>query len=446
VVYGVLQFAGFWRIVSAFALALILFCLVITQTRAVWVAIAAATLLVIIFLNAFIKRHQLTPEQIVFLRRRLVQTALIAVVMVSAAGFSHSRQTATNSKVQRTFERPRSSVDERLRLWRKSLEMIKEHPVLGVGLGHWKIWLPHYGVSGMRSETGFVHFQRPHNDFIWVLAESGPLGLLAYLSIFAMAGFYVYKIWQPPAALDAKIFSLLMFFGIAGYLVIACFDFPKERIEHTILLMLMLAAVTSIYHQTHPLSNTTISTSALLSLFLFSGILSSSAIAVGWVRLNSEIHTKKALAAREAGDWPTVIAEIDRGNSPLAAMDPMATPLSWYRGTANFSLSRLDDAFADFQEAYAIHPYHIHVLNNLATCYELKGNHEQAIEHYNQALAISPRFEDALINLSVVYYYQKKYAQARQTLLLCDSTSANPKIPAYMQAITAQLAKRNSLK
>jgi len=444
-IYGFLQFAGFWRIMSAFALALISFCLVITQTRAVWVAVAAAALMTFVFLVVCLKKLKLTQEQIIFLRRRLVQTALIAVVMVSAAGFSHSRQTATNYKVQRTFERPRSSVDERLRLWRKSLAMIKEHPVLGVGLGHWKIWLPHYGVSGMRSETGFVHFQRPHNDFIWVLAESGPLGLLAYLSIFAMVSFYVYKIWQQPSALDANIFSLLMFFGIAGYLVIACFDFPKERIEHTILSMLMLAAVTSIYHQTSPLSNTTISTSTLLSLLLFSGMLSLSAIAVGWLRLNAEIHTKKALAAREAGDWPAVIAEIDQGNSSLAPMDPMATPLSWYRGTANFSLNRLDDAFSDFQEAYAIHPYHIHVLNNLATCYELRGDHEQAVAYYNKALAISPRFEDALINLSVVYYYQKKYAQARQTLLLCDSTSANPKIPAYMQAITAKLAQKDSL-
>jgi len=444
--YGFLQFAGFWRIMSAGALALISFCLVITQTRAVWVAIAAATLLVIIFLIIFIKRLQLAPEQIVFLRCRLVQTALLAAVMVSAAGFSHSRQTATNYKVQRTFERPRSSVDERLLLWRKSLEMIKEHPLLGVGVGHWKIWLPHYGVSGMRSEMGFIHFQRPHNDFIWVWAESGPLGLAIYLSIFLIVFFYIYKIWRQASALDAKIFSLLMFFGIAGYLVIACFDFPKERIEHTILLMLMLAAVTSIYHQTHPLSNTTISASALLSLFLFSGILSLSAIAVGWLRLNSEIHTKKALAAREAGDWPAVIAELDQGNSPLAAMDPMATPLSWYRGAANFSLNRIDEAFEDFQQAYAIHPYHLHVLNNLATCYELKGDHEQAIAYYNQALAISPRFEEVLINLSVVYYYQKKYAQARQTLLRCDSTSANPKIPAYMQAITAQLTKRDSLK
>jgi len=445
-IYGFLQFAGFWRSASACALALISFCVVITQTRAVWVAIAAAAaLMVIVFFIVFKKNFKLAPEQSVFFRRRLLQTTLLAIGVVCAAGFSHSRQTAANYKVQRTFERPRSSVDERLRLWGKSLEMIGEHPLLGVGLGHWKIWLPHYGVSGMRSETGLVHFQRPHNDFIWVLAESGPLGLLAYLSIFTIVSFYVYKIWRQSSALDAKIFCLLMFFGIAGYLVIACFDFPKERIEHTILLMLMLAAVTSIYHQTHPLSNTTISAPALLSLFLFSGILSSSAIAVGWVRLNAEIHTKKALAARETGDWPAVIAEIDKGNSPFAAMDPMATPLSWYRGTANFSLKRIDDAFADFQQAYAIHPYHLHVLNNLATCYELKGDHEQAIAHYNQALAISPRFEDALINLSVVYYYQKKYAQARQTLLLCDSTSANPKIPTYMRAINAKLAQRDSL-
>ena len=35
-----------------------------------------------------------------------------------------------------------------------------------------------------------IFFQRPHNDFIWVLSESGTLGLLPYMAILGVAIFY----------------------------------------------------------------------------------------------------------------------------------------------------------------------------------------------------------------------------------------------------------------
>ena len=66
-----------------------------------------------------------------------------------------------------------------------------------------------------------------------------------------------------------------------------------------------------------------------LSLLLF-------AITVGYIRLNAEIHTKRALGARSAQNWPMVISEIDKGYSVFATLDPMSTPLQWYRGEANF--------------------------------------------------------------------------------------------------------------
>ena len=80
------------------------------------------------------------------------------------------------------------SLKERLTLWTKSLSMVKEAPLLGVGLGQWKIALPLYGRIEKYeiSDRGIkeIIFQRPHNDYVWVLSEIGVLGLTFYLSIY----------------------------------------------------------------------------------------------------------------------------------------------------------------------------------------------------------------------------------------------------------------------
>jgi tetratricopeptide (TPR) repeat protein len=80
-------------------------------------------------------------------------------------------------------------------------------------------------------------------------------------------------------------------------------------------------------------------------------------------------------------------------------------------------LGRIEEARSDFLKAQTDHPYHIHVLNNLGTCYAKLLNFEKAVEYYNRALALSPRFEQAILNLGAVYFQMAKYSQARELLL-----------------------------
>ena len=124
---------------------------------------------------------------------------------------------------------------------------------------------------------------------------------------------------------------------------------------------------------------------------------------VGIVRFKSEIHTRHALAARHLNYWDLVIREIDRANSWFYTLDPASTPLMWYKGMANFSQGRRAQALDDFKKAHQHHPNHIHVLNNLGTCYALLQHPEKAIEFYRKALEISPGFKRSLINLRTVH-------------------------------------------
>ena len=75
-------------------------------------------------------------------------------------------------------DRPEST---RVRLWQTSIKMIKAKPIWGVGLGNFGQLFDRYRVEGIYDTT--CH---PHNDFLNVAVNSGLLGLLAYLSIWAV--------------------------------------------------------------------------------------------------------------------------------------------------------------------------------------------------------------------------------------------------------------------
>ncbi len=69
----------------------------------------------------------------------------------------------------------------RIRLWQTSWNMIKDKPIWGIGLGNFSQLFNQYKVEGK-----YDNYSHPHNDFLNVAVNSGLLGLLAYLYLWAV--------------------------------------------------------------------------------------------------------------------------------------------------------------------------------------------------------------------------------------------------------------------
>jgi tetratricopeptide (TPR) repeat protein len=303
------------------------------------------------------------------------------------------------------------TLKERLWLWQTTLKMAADHPVFGVGRGRWRIEFPAYaGKQTFRfydAEQREIIFQRPHNDYLWVLAENGVIGLSLYLAIFATLLFYGFKTMRHAEDSNLKVMAGCMSFGLVGYMVIAFFSFPKERIVHSVLFMLIAACIITGYHKAFPTARK-LPRNLVVSLGFIALPMLAFCIFVGGIRLNSEIHTRRALDARQKGDWHTVIAEIDQAESPFYQLDPTAMPVMWYRGVAHFSRGELESALSDFQAAYQAHPNQIHVLNNLASTYAGIGDYDKAMSYYRQALVLCPDFTVSRDNLALLSLYLEK--------------------------------------
>ena len=101
----------------------------------------------------------------------------------------------------------------------------------------------------------------------------------------------------------------------------------------------------------------------------------------------------------------------------------MATPVLYYRGFALYHAGRSDEAKKILELAHSQHTWHIHVLNLLAGINVNTNNNEKALELYNEALEISPDFEEALVNKTIVLLNLKRTEEAWQTINKLDKDS-----------------------
>lgn len=443
--YAAMEFRIHWKIISAISVVSIL--TLVLFSRLAMLVSTTVTIFALLLLYIFGK-SSISKETKAYISKWFLYILIVSVVAGTIFGCLYVRTNSITSLMDRldyVFHPTYKKNETRIMMWRQTLELAQDNPICGVGAGNWKISFPSYGIEDLgQSMFKTEYYVRPENDYVWTLSEIGILGFGFYLSIFGIIFWYIFKILNSHTDANNKLLSILMFFGFVGYMVFSCFTFPRERIFHSMFLLLMMAVVISIYHRSFGKQGD-ISRLLMFVLAIPCLCLLLSAIYIGHARLTAEIHTKRAFAARKAKVWPAVISEIDKGYSVFATLDPMSTPLKWYRGEANFLLNNIPEALEDFKEAYKAHPYHIHVLNNLATCYEMTGNHNLAINYYNKALEIYPEFEDALINLGATYYNSGRYEEAYETLLRCNPNTQNPKLEKYLKSVKKMLDKKGGV-
>jgi len=413
---------GIGRWVCAAALIVSIYVILICTTRAVWLAATVGGAAVWLA-SRLIKPAGETPQAAKPVARTIILASNIAVAVFLI--------TFATGKIEL-----RTTDSHRLMVWDKTAGMIADHPLLGVGIGNWRLVYPAYGLEKTLPEmaSGELHFQRPHNDYLWIWAETGIIGLLACLTIFIAAAIYIIDILRRPQEPNSRRLAQAMLFGVAGYMVIAAVDFPREKVVPAVYLMFMLATLsshrstlTAIPVRAFRLSPRLAAATAIMLALIAGG--------VGFSRMNAEWHVRQALLARAAANWERVIAEIDLADQRYYTVDAASTPLYWYRGVANSALGRLGEAATDFQRALDVHPYHIVTLNDLASCRAKLGDDEQAIALYRRALSLSPGFAEARVNLAASLYNTGRFDEAASTLAQFDEKNQNKTVSEYKQLI-----------
>jgi O-antigen ligase len=325
----------------------------------------------------------------------------------------------------------RSNVDKRLAFWSNTADMIQEHPVLGVGAGNWKLLFPKYGLSAVDHSTmqGITHIQRPHNDYLWVWAESGPLGLFFYVALFILPIFQIIKNLRNSESNEIRILNYFAFMAIAAYAIFSFSDFPLERAPHTALFFTAIALVYS-------------SASAEAKTFkapwlpMVAGGLTLLALWVCYQRWQGEKDTVAVLEANAQQNARAIIPAAQKAHNPFYNLDPYANPLYYYEALGYQFSKKPQEALQRAKWAQEDAPYNILVFNAYANIYNALGQKNKALQYLDTALAISPKYEMAILLKANILMEQKRYPDALAALNFYPTRSNNER---YLRALATAL-------
>jgi tetratricopeptide (TPR) repeat protein len=325
-----------------------------------------------------------------------------------------------------------NSVFERIFLWRSAIKMGEENPVMGVGLSNWKIMWPKYGVSGANFlSSGVMHYEHPHNEFLLLYSETGILGLCLFLSIFIAVFLAAIKIFRKTENADDRKYILIFSTGIFSFLVISNFGYPFHRPFSAILLMLLIGLILKIGNKNVDVRISPINKAAIVVCFL----LTIFHLRISAMRLEGEFYMQKALTEQTRGRFERMLKQIHLAENKYYQLDGTGTPLNWYKGFAH-NYSDGDSMLYYFLKAEIQNPYHIQVISDIGAIYENSGNHKEAINYFNKAVSIFPRYYEGHFNLAIAYY---NLNQPQKALIEINKESSVD--PSYQRAMFAILQK-----
>lgn len=285
----------------------------------------------------------------------------------------------------------------RTAVWGNTFNMIADHPLVGVGLGGWQFAYPLYD-RGDQITTN-VSPQRPHNDLLWLLAETGIVGLLLYgwLLLTVVQRVLVTRPEHTPIVIGLAL-------GITGYLVHSCFSYPLERIAASSFVWFSIGAISSLSSEGEHRSKQSWSRFLPLPLVgvgVLSAVLTTERIRFDW-------HYAKAVEAWRRSDWSSVVQTAEAA----LAVGPLDFRAYQLLGAGYQQIGQADRALAAYSASMTYHPNEGH--RPLGDLLVQMGRPAEAVDHYRREVDLYPDALDTRVSLVRALGAAEDWAGMRQ--------------------------------
>ena len=222
--------------------------LVLSRSRAAWLAVAASA--VILAVPLFASRRYWTGHNV---GGRVARLALVAVVGACAAIALPNRLNWHSDSPY--LDSARGMVDYktgsgrgRLEQYVNSMRMAGSNPVFGVGPGNWPVRYVRFAPPGDPSiaEDGMTANPWPSSDWAAFVSERGGVATLALLGVFATLFVRSLRRWSELDGSDAVLAKLALAGTITAMLVVSAFDAVLLLAAPAVLVWSVLGATSGI--------------------------------------------------------------------------------------------------------------------------------------------------------------------------------------------------------
>jgi len=313
------------------------------------------------------------------LYRLIGPVMLFSILTILIARTGRLRYSSWNSR----------SSQERLQLWENTVELIKEKPLLGHGIGNWPMVFPKTGLKDFVriQERGRNFFMQPHNDYLKVWSETGLLGLMLFLSVPLYLLYLCIKRRKERESI--YFFALLTFF-----IVIIVTGRKGELSVYAVLAGMLVEAFASTSEKTNNEVNSSWGLPKTLLLILLP--LSCYSIYASILEQKQVNNLPILHKISKRMDYDAFSKNLSEKFNPLASTTRMTQPLKSRYAFFAGKLGYQEQALELYEEAFLDSPFHLATKFRAARLYIHCKQEERATELLKEILLYNPDHKPSL--------------------------------------------------
>lgn len=301
-----------------------------------------------------------------------------------------------------------SNISIRVSLWKNTMYMIKENPLMGSGPGNFEIKYPYYQYKSLRYkdffENDFYKSGHAHNDLLQIMGEYGIPATGFIIFIFYILFFYGIKTLKTDNA--KKFFIIAVISGIVGIITHGLFNFPLLIVPTAATFYVLLGSVMAagdIYIAVNIKQNLILKILTIFFIFVF--LFISSIILRVFI---SNCYLRKA---SEAIHFKMYSIAIDH-SSNAAAIAPWVYENYYALGFNYLQTGNLEKAYQIYEKVYELNPGHWETNVFLFEFYASNNMREEMLKVAENMYKLSPYSLKAITSLGYAYYINAKYEKA----------------------------------
>jgi (heptosyl)LPS beta-1,4-glucosyltransferase len=231
-----------WQVILPILAALLgLLASALSQARGGWVAIPFLVLVFVWYARARIPVWQRWAAVAILL------ATMALVYFIPATGVQKTMERTTTNLTayfQSDIDDPArsTSVGTRLEMWQAAWRIYLEHPLLGVGWGHYKEAAKILIDAGLRNRSAAA-WGHPHNQFFAAMAGGGSVALIGILLLFLVPAKGFADVIKRAKTPDAQRLALVGLLLIVAYMAFGFSEAILERVNPVSFFAFYLAVI-----------------------------------------------------------------------------------------------------------------------------------------------------------------------------------------------------------
>ena len=364
-----------------------LIALIYTRTRGAWVGFIGA---MAFFAGAKLMagRGMKKILKSLFSKKSLITISLMVICLGLLIRYDYRKPGSFTKKFLSIADLKDPATRHRFVMWHTGIDIIKEHPLLGTGIGTFKKIYPKYQSKYLRTEKygmfeGLSRFI--HNDYLEITANTGILGLGAFL-------------W------------LIVTLYWTGLKRLKQIDQSKYSPNLLIIILSSLTAVLihSFFHYSFYLPTTG------MLFWLWLGLLNTDGAKAEKIKEN----IRPSVIRQSVTVLITILLLV-------WVTKPFIANLYFDKGCYYSMSGEYDVAIALYKKSLKFNPRDENTRNNLGNAYRISGLYGKALKEYEEALKINPYLVEAHNNLGILHVNRGLYDEAIKEYMLAIEINPN---------------------